>query len=146
MQERGTRVAVFVVDLFAAVSAIAGAVGLVVGYMNIPRSVLTGTPFPDFTIPALLLGLVVGGSALAAAVTALFGPRPIDAVATAGAGSIMVGWITIEIALIGLGSWLQPTYFVVGLVMIGLAGLLQWARWDRSSASAPPQVPAARTS
>ncbi|HKS68932.1 MAG TPA: hypothetical protein VJQ45_00830 [Ktedonobacterales bacterium] len=131
-------------DLFAAVSAFAGAIGLVVGYMNIPLDVLRTTPFADFTVPALLLGIVVGGSALTAAVIAVFGPRSIallepwrfDALATAAAGCIMVGWMTIEIAMIGLGSWLQPAYFVVGLVMIGLAGLLQWAEAQQTSVRA----------
>ena len=135
MEERGVRIAAVVVDLFAAVSAFAGAIGLVVGYMNIPLSVLSTTPFADFTVPALLLGIVVGGSALAAAAIALFGPRSLalfgpwrfDALATAAAGCIMVGWMTVEIAMIGVGSWLQPTYFAVGLLMIGLAALLQWA-------------------
>jgi hypothetical protein len=127
MNERNARAAVVVVDLFAAVSAIVGAVGLLVGFMNIPVSVLGGTPFADFTIPALLLGFVVGGSALAAAAIALFGPRRIEAAATAAAGCVMVGWMTVEIAMIGLGSWLQPAYLVVGLVMIGLAGMLQRA-------------------
>jgi hypothetical protein len=127
MNERNVRVAVVVVDLFAAVSAIAGAVGLVVGFMNIPASVLATTPFADFTVPALLLGVVVGGSALAAAAIALFGPRRIETLATAAAGCVMVGWITVEVAMIGVGSWLQPFYFAVGLVMIGLAGLLQRA-------------------
>jgi hypothetical protein len=134
MSERTVRFAVVVVNLFAAVSAFAGALGLVIGFMNIPLSVLRTTPFADFTVPALLLGFVVGGSALAAALIAAFGPHRValveplrfDALATAVAGCIMVGWMTIEIAMIGLGSWLQPTYFVVGLLMIGLAGLLQW--------------------
>jgi hypothetical protein len=135
MGERNTRIAVVIVNLFAALSAFAGALGLAIGFMNIPLSVLRTTPFADFTVPALLLGFVVGGSALAAALIALFGPHGValvepvrfDALATAVAGCIMVGWMTIEIAMIGLGSWLQPTYFVVGLLMIGLAGLLQWA-------------------
>ncbi len=133
--ERGTRIAVVLVDLFAAVSAFAGAVGLVVGYMDVPLSVLRTTPFADFTVPALLLGFVVGGSALAAAAIAVFGPHRIallepwrfDAVATAAAGCIMVGWMTVEIAMIGLDIWVQAAYFAVGLLMIGLAGLLQWA-------------------
>ena len=128
MEERGVRIAVVVVDLFAAVSAIAGALGLVVGYMNIPPSVLQGSAFADFTVPALLLGVVVGGSALVAAAIALFGPRRLETLATAAAGCIMVGWIAIEVAMIGLGSWLQPAYFAVGLLMIGLAGLLHQAR------------------
>lgn len=124
MSERGLRITLIVVDLFAAVSAIVGAIGLLVGFMNIPVSVLNGTPFADFTVPALLLGIVVGGSALVAAAIALFGPRMFEALASAGAGCIMVGWMTVEVAMIGLAIWVQAAYFVVGLLMIGLAGLL----------------------
>lgn len=128
MRDRGIRTALIVVDLFLAVSAIVGAIGLVVGFMNIPLSVLNGTPFADFTVPALVLGIVVGGSALAAAAIAVFGPRRYETLASAGAGCIMAGWMIVEVALIGLGSWLQPLYFAVGLAMIGLAALLERAK------------------
>jgi hypothetical protein len=128
MQVRGIRIALVVVDLFLAVSAVAGAIGLVAGFMNIPLSVLGGTPFADFTVPALLLGIAVGGSALAAALIAVFGPRRYETLASAGAGCVMVGWMIVEVALIGLGSWLQPLYFAVGLVILGLAALLERAR------------------
>ena len=124
MGEKGLRISVVVVDLVEAVSATVGAVGLVVGFMNIPVSVLNGTPFADFTVPAMLLGFVVGGSALAAAAIGVFGPRHIDVLASAAAGFITVGWLTVEIAMIGLGSWLQVAYLVVGLSMVTLAGLL----------------------
>jgi hypothetical protein len=124
MGERGACIGVVVVDLFEAVSAIVGAVGLVVGFINIPLSVLSGTPFTDFTVPALLLGFVVGGSALVAGVIAAFGPRRLGALSSAAAGGITVGWLTIEIAMIGLGSWAQVAYLLVGLLMILLAALL----------------------
>lgn len=127
MRATGVRITLAAVDLFAAVSAIVGAVGLVVGFMDIPLTELRGTPFADFTVPALLLGVVVGGSALAAAVIALFGPRRIEALASAVAGCVMVGWMTVEIAMIGLDVWVQAAYFGVGLLMIGLAALLQRA-------------------
>jgi hypothetical protein len=127
MAERNVRIALVVVDLFAAVSAIVGAVGLLVGYMNIPLSVLGGTPFADFTVPALLRGIIVGGSALAAALVALFRLHRIEVPVSAAAGCIMVGWMTVEVAMIGLVIWVQATYFVVGLAMIGLAGLLELA-------------------
>ena len=132
MNEKGIRVAVGVVDLFEAVSAIVGAVGLVVGFMNIPVSVLSGTPFTDFTIPALLLGVVVGGSALVAAGITAFGLRPFDAFSSAVAGCITVGWLTIEIAMIGLGSWAQVVWWLVGALMIGLAALLWMAESHRA--------------
>lgn len=135
MRESVIRLALVVVDLFAAVSAIVGAIGLVVGFMDIPLSVLSGTPFADFTVPALLLGIVVGGSALVAAVIALFGPRRLESLASAAAGCIMVGWMAVEIAMIGLGIWVQAAYFVVGLLMIGLAGLLEWAKTRQTDVS-----------
>jgi hypothetical protein len=143
MEERVTRITLIVVNLFAALSAFAGALGLVVGYMNIPISELRTTPFADFTIPALLLGFVVGGSALVAALIALFGPRRValfeplrfDALAAAFAGCIMVGWMVIEIAMIGLDIWVQALYLLVGLLMIGLAGLLQWAETHETGVS-----------
>lgn len=143
MRKENVRIAVVVVNLFAAISAFAGAIGLVVGYMNIPLSVLQTTPFADFTIPALLLGIVVGGSALVAAVIVLFGPQRVDALAALAAGCIMVGWMAVEFAMIGLGSWVQVVYFAVGLLMIGLAGLLQWAESRQTSVGGRQRVHAA---
>jgi len=140
MEEKNVRITLIVVNLFAAVSAIVGAIGLLVGFMNIPLTELAGTPFADFTVPALLLGIVVGGSALVAAVVALFGPRRFETLASAAAGCIMVGWMMVEVAMVGLDVWVQAAYFVVGLVMIGLAGLLQWAKTHQPDVSGQPHA------
>jgi hypothetical protein len=43
---------------------------------------------------------------------------------------VTVGWITTEIAMIGLGSWAQVAYLLVGVLMIGLAALL-WSAESR---------------
>ncbi len=131
MSERRIRVAVVAVDLLEAASAIVGGIGLLVGFMNIPVSVLVGTPFSDFTVPGLLLASVVGGSALVAACVAAFGPARFGAAASAAAGCVTVGWMTTEIAMIGFGSWLQVMYFAVGVVMIVFAALL----WRAESSS-----------
>jgi hypothetical protein len=160
MRERTIRITLVVVDLFLAASAIVGAIGLVVGFMNIPVSGLHGTPFKDFTVPALLLGFVVGGSALIASVITVAEPllpiRPlriaqlerlgisplgIAPLASAVAGCIMVGWMVVELAMIGLDIWVQPAYLVVGLVMVGLAALLQWTEMQpRLEAQQPGQT------
>ena len=124
MSEKRVRMAVVAIDLFEAVSAFVGAVGRVVGFMNIPVTVLSGTPFTNFTVPALLLGALVGGSALVAGIIAMVGPRQFDALASAAAGCITVGWLAVEIAMIGLGSWAQVVWLLVGFAMIGLAALL----------------------
>jgi hypothetical protein len=140
MGEKRIRTAVVGVDLFEAASAIVGAIGLAVGFMNIPLTVLAGTPFTDFTVPALLLGVVVGGSALVAGVVTVLGLRPFDAWMSAAAGCITVGWLTVEIAMIGLGSWAQVFWLFVGLLMIGLAGLL-WRAESRHLGATGGQQP-----
>jgi hypothetical protein len=140
MNETRIRIAVAAIDLFEAVSAIVGAIGLVVGFMNIPVAVLSGTPFADFTIPALLLGVVVGGSALVAAVVSALGHRYYDAVASGIAGGITVGFLTVEIAMIGLGAWPQVVWMLVGLAMVGLGALL-WQVETRSAALSRTQQP-----
>ena len=137
MSDRGIRISLVIVNFIEAGSAFLGAVGLVVGFMNIPVSVLVGTPFTDLTIPALLLGGVVGGSALVAGVITTFASRWLGAFASAIAGCITVGWLIVEIAMIGLGSWAQIAYLLVGLLMIALAGLL----WR----VAPAPIPAIRS-
>ena len=97
--------------------------GLVVGFMNIPVSDLAGTPFTDFTVPALLLGVVVGGSAGGGDSSPRSGPRG-PGRWRQRSGGITVGWMTIEIAMIGLVHPAQAVYFLVGVLMIGLAALL----------------------
>lgn len=141
MNHKGIRIAVVGLDLFEAASAIIGAVGLVVGFMNIPVSVLIGTPFTDFTVPAVLLGIVVGGSALAAAVIAVFAPPRVGALASAAAGCITVGYLIVEIAMIGLGAWPQVVWFLVGLLMIGMAALL-WHTDSYAASVRPSHHPA----
>ncbi len=139
MDEKRIRAAVVGVDLFEAVSAIVGAVGLIAGFMAIPLSILSGTPFADFTVPALLLGVVVGGSALVAAIITAFGPPRFGPLASAIAGTITVGWLIIEMAMIGLGSWAQVVWLLVGLLMIGLAGLLWQAESHGAGVRGSPQ-------
>jgi hypothetical protein len=56
MNQKRLRKAVAAADVFEAASAFLGAVGLVVGFIGIPVTILSGTPFADFTVPALLLG------------------------------------------------------------------------------------------
>ena len=139
MNVNGIRIAVTGLNIFEAASGIIGAVGLVAGFMDIPVSVLSGTPFTDFTVPALLLGLVVGGSALVAAVITAFGPPSSGALASVVAGCITVGYLTVEIAMIGLGAWPQVVWLLVGVLMIGLAALLWQAGAHAAGVSASRQ-------
>lgn len=127
MRTRWLRVTTGVVDVFAGGMAVAGAVGLVGGGIQFPLEWLRGTPFTDYTWPGLILGVVVGGSALvAAAITFLARPQA-GALATGAASAVLLGWILGEYVLVGSVSWMQPTTLVYSLVMLGLAGTLELA-------------------
>lgn len=121
--------ALIVLDCFASVAALIGMCILVFGWgYRFPSSWLEGTPFADYIVPGLILGLVVGGSALVAMVATIKSAR-IGAIASMIAGVIMMGWVVGEYLLIPqvrffsdlAGNWQQGLMFLVGLVMAVLA-------------------------
>lgn len=124
MSEQLARISAVTIDAMAGVLAVAGCVGLLGGGIQFPAEWLVGTPFRDYTVPALILGIIVGGGALAAALVTALASREVGALATAAAGVVMLGWILGELALIGYVSWMQPAMFAYGVVMIGAAALL----------------------
>ncbi len=106
---------------FGAVSAFSGAVLAVQANGGpIPVSYLVGSPFSSYLIPGLILGIVVGGTQLLAAVV-LQRRLPSSLVWTGVAGFGMMVWIFIELAMIRQYSFLQSIYFGLGMVEIILA-------------------------
>jgi len=103
--------------LFLALTAILGGVALLANLNTPPVSQLGGTPFKDWTIPGLSLALIVGGSALLAAILLLrkskFAP-----LSTAAAGTIIMFFEFVEVLMIGspagIGRTLQIFYFAWG--------------------------------
>ena len=121
------RVALVVVELFLAAGALAGMVGLLGGGIRYPKSWLEGTPFPDYTIPALALGIVVGGLAIAAAAAVLWAP-PIAVPLTLLSGVAIVVFELVEMAVLRFAPAALPFqlfYLAIGLVIIGLAWRLR---------------------
>ncbi|MFN8486249.1 MAG: hypothetical protein U0350_01575 [Caldilineaceae bacterium] len=126
-KRRGVRVALFMIDLFVALTAIGGGIALVAGLEanRFPLDWLWGTPFSSYVIPGLILAVVVGGSAAVAAAAMLRRP-PVGALASLVAGLILMGWIIGELLLLHQPSAPQSIevfYFTIGLLMTGL-GLL----------------------
>src|SRR4051812_40725859 len=105
---------------FGAVNAFGGAYYGLAGAKGVPREWLEGSPFSDYTIPSLVLGAVVGGSFLLAAI-AVFGRwRNARLLATA-AGVIVLGWIAVQVAIIGYVSWMQPVTAIWGFAVLLVA-------------------------
>jgi hypothetical protein len=134
MKYKILRIATFVLDVFVGLTAIAGGIGLLTGAIPAGLAWLQGSPFSDYTIPGLALGLLVGGSSLFAAATILIG-REVGVLASAFAGLMMMGFEVVEVAVIDrfVGSWLsialvlQAFYAGAGLAMFSLAAFL-WMR------------------
>lgn len=124
---------------FVALTAIYGAIFVI---PTMPRAVLQQgvlALFPNFTIPALGLGVLCGGGALVALITVLLRPR-VGALASVVAGAFMIGFELIEILVVGFTplqtpdqfpAWLQVVYLVVGGAMVILGARL----WKAETAS-----------
>lgn len=114
------RVALIVLELFVGLGAVVGGVGVATNTIGLPEGLLRGSPFDSYLIPGLVLVFVVGGSQLAAA-AAVLRRHELGAAASVLAGLILVGWMVVEIAIIGLGHWVQGFYLVLGLLILVLA-------------------------
>lgn len=114
-----TRIALVAVSGFSAVNAVAGGIGLLVNGLGVPREQLQGTPFDSFTVPGLLLAIVVGGS-MAVAATSAWRKVSWAGIAAVVAGSVMLGWIAIESLMITDGRPLQVSVAVLSLATIAL--------------------------
>jgi hypothetical protein len=130
------RIAIGVPEACIALSAIGGGIVLLLGtYQDdvlieaggrgqFPLEWLQHTPFSDYTIPALILAIGVGGSSLIAAGTVFTG-REVGVLASMAAGIILAGYIVVEIVMLKQGvSWTLGLYFGLGLLISGLATYL----------------------
>lgn len=131
MKHKTLRITAFVLAVFGALTTIAGGVGLVTGAIQTPLDWLQGSPFADYTVPGLALAILVGGSMLLAAATVLTG-REVGVLASVFAGLAMMIFEIVEVVVIDhiagssllIAVSLQAFYFVLGLVVFGLASYL----------------------
>lgn len=108
---------------FGALNAFAGGYYGMSGAAGVPREWLQGTPFTDYFIPSVILLVVVGGSFLIAAI-AMLTDLHIGRGAALISGAIVLGWVVVQVAMIGYVSWMQPTTAVAGVSVLVLALLL----------------------
>ena len=119
MERSNARTALIVTDAFLALSALAGSGGLLLGWMRPPLYLLQGSPFSDYTLPALILGGLVGYPALIGAL-ALLNHESLALRASWLAGVAVIGFVTVESLVIGF-ELLQVVYLLVGVAILSLA-------------------------
>jgi len=108
---------------FGALNAFGGGYYGLSGAEGVPTEWLEGNPFSDYRVPSVILLVVVGGSFLVAAV-AVFVRSRIARTSALTAGTVVLVWIGVQVAIIGYVSWMQPTTAIGGLLVLLLAGLL----------------------
>ena len=118
--ERSLRIALGVLLAVIALNAFGGGVYGLAGAPGVPRTWLAGSPFATYFIPSVVLLVVVGGACLLAAIAVLDGWTRARLLAL-GAGAIVLGWLGVQVAIIGYVSWMQPTTAAAGAVAVALA-------------------------
>lgn len=110
-----------------ALNAFGGGYYGMAGAENVPTEWLKGSPFPNYFVPSLILFIIVGGSALIAAIAVFRGHR-MARKASFICGTITLLWLTVQIAIIGYVSWMQPTTAFAALLILFLAWQLSEAK------------------
>jgi hypothetical protein len=90
--------------------------------LGMPTKMLAGTPFDSFLLPGILLFSFVGVVPLGAAVLTLRGSpaAPLSAVAV---GLLLVGWISVEMVMLGGPQTLAWALYLVLGTAIALVGV-----------------------
>jgi hypothetical protein len=126
MSRRKSRIGLGLLEAFLALTAVVGAIFVL---PTLPLDYIRGGPFPDYIVPALALGLLVGGSAVVAVLGLIVRPL-IGAVASVVAGMMIIGFEVVEIGVVGFirpgtpQAWLQVVYITVGSVSVVLGARL----------------------
>ena len=144
MSHKRVRLALVVLELFVALGAVAGGIALLRGTFTrgIPVAWLAGTPFSDYTVPGLVLAVVIGGGMILAAAT-VFIRREWAVLISVLAGMFMSGFEVVEAVSVDskvasgflLVAGLQICYFLLGLAIFGLATSLWMLEYPHQRAS-----------
>lgn len=116
-------VTLFVASVFVALTAVGGGIMLAIGVDKFPAEWLVGTPFRSYLIPALILAIVVGGSATVAAVAAQRSSET-GTLTSMFAGAVLLGWLLGERLILPSAAfvpqfwWLEAIYVAAGLTMV----------------------------
>jgi hypothetical protein len=111
-------------ESFLGIGALAGGGALALvpegDLLGMPVSLLNGSPFRTYFAPGLILFGAAGRVNTLAGFLTIAG-HPLRKRASVCAAVILMGWISVEVALLGYLHWAQPLYFGFGLLTLLLA-------------------------
>jgi hypothetical protein len=113
-----------ILNIFLALTAILGGFCLLTGIAAPPIEELKGSIFTDYTIPGLVLMIIVGGSALLTAIS-LTRKNKYAILCSAFVGLIIMTFEFVEVLAIGsptgAGLVMQIIYFALGIAIVKCA-------------------------
>jgi hypothetical protein len=116
-----------IVQLFIAIGAIPAGIGYLMDTsgkdMGVTPELLKDSPLDSFLLPGLFL-LVVNGLCQVAGAVFSFMKHRLAGIAGIMLGIVLVLWIVVQVIWIGMISFLQPLFFVVGMAEVLLGGLI----------------------
>jgi hypothetical protein len=110
-----------IVQLFVSIGAIPAGISMLLRPdgtgLGMTLDLIKYSPFPDFFIPGLFLFTVNGIFHLFSGILSLLKFR-YTAVISMGLGFLLIAWIIIQTITIGLISFMQPMFFIIGLIEV----------------------------
>ena len=133
---RKSRLLLGLLQLFIAIGGLAGGVGLVLeptgANLGISTTHLARSPFDDYLVPGLTLLFLIGVGNLIGSAASFFRYRYTGELGVFLGGFLAV-WIIMQVVWLGLVSWLQPFYLLLGCGEL----LLGWRMRKRSVTQTP---------
>ena len=83
--------------------------------MGTTTAILNNSPFSSFLIPGLFL-FIVNGLGQATGAFLAFKRNSLAAKFSIALGLVLISWITLQVYWIGLTHFLQPVFFITGIL------------------------------
>ena len=109
-----------VIQAFIGITAIAGGLRLVSnpnGLADFPLEWLVNSPFTNYFFPGLVLLIVIGFGYVVSGTVTFLRKRYSGSMA-ALLGICLILYMTIEVWFVGIRNFLQPLYFVLGVIVL----------------------------
>ncbi|WP_280368610.1 hypothetical protein [Nocardia wallacei] len=126
---RAARAALAGVAGFTAFWAAAGAVGLIGGGAGLGTTVTARLPWQSPAAAGVLLALMIGAPMALTAAAVVRRDGRADTVAVLS-GALLIGWVTVQPAIIGQFHWLQPVFGLLGTTVATLGLYLRTHRGE----------------
>ena len=111
-----------IIEAITAIGAVPAGLGYIMDTsgkaMGTTTAILENSPFSSFLIPGLFL-LIVNGLGQATGAYLAFRRNALAAKFSIALGVILIFWIILQVNWIGLSHFLQPVFFITGILEAG---------------------------